>query len=109
MLDSWQVRHATVATTKEALSELARWQTDTLITVLVDYRLGGGIDGLDFAESILSRWPDRVFPILLTGETDETVLARARSKSIMVLSKPIKPIRLRAALTAVVQESGPTI
>jgi signal transduction histidine kinase/CheY-like chemotaxis protein len=101
ILANWHIPHATVGTTAEALTELGRLQAEGPVTVLVDYRLGDDIDGLEFSKLIQELWPDRVYPILLTGETNEAILEKARAMALMVLAKPIKPIRLRAALTAV--------
>ncbi len=101
ILANWHIPHATVGTTAEALTELGSLQAEGPVTVLVDYRLGDDIDGLEFSKLIQELWPDRVYPILLTGETNEAILEKARAMALMVLAKPIKPIRLRAALTAV--------
>jgi hypothetical protein len=48
---------------------------------------------------------------LLTGETDETVLAQARALGIRVVRKPLKPMQLRALLSApsVGRESSPKV
>jgi signal transduction histidine kinase len=69
-------------------------------TVLLDFRLGAGVTGLDLADRLRARPGPAPRLILVTAETDPQVLAAARARGMIVLGKPLKPIRLRAALTA---------
>jgi signal transduction histidine kinase/CheY-like chemotaxis protein len=68
--------------------------------VLLDQRLGEGADGLTLATELRRRYRDDVALLLVTGEQDEAVAIRAADAEVHLLRKPVKPIRLRAALTA---------
>jgi signal transduction histidine kinase len=68
-------------------------------TLICDYRLANGADGLDFAESILRRPELGLAVILLTGETAPDRLHRASATGVRVLFKPVSAQDLLRALT----------
>jgi len=70
----------------------ARWHA------LIDYRLAGDETGLDLAERIRARFGERVACALVTGEVDEALEQRAAARNLVVLRKPVEPVRLRALL-----------
>lgn len=79
---------------------------------ILDYRLPGERTGLDLADDIHARQDRRITISLLTGEADPAVFAAAEQRGILVLQKPLKPIRLRALLAretaaTAAQDAGP--
>ena len=68
--------------------------------VLIDYRLDERENGLDVARKIRATWNKTVDVVLMTAETDADIFEAAGECGILVLRKPIKPIRLRALVTA---------
>lgn len=99
MLAGWNLPVRSCATGDEALAILQasahyRWH------VLLDYRLAGSETGLDIANRI--RASCRPLPVmsLITGETDPAVLESAKRLGLVVVSKPVKPIRLRSLLAS---------
>jgi len=81
----------------EALALLERVKGGRWHAIL-DYRLPGDRTGLDLADEIRARRDRRITISLLTGEADPAVFAAAEQRGILVLQKPLKPIRLRALL-----------
>jgi CheY-like chemotaxis protein len=69
-----------------------RWEA------LIDFRLSDTEDGLAIANRIHEFFGRNVGTALMTAETDDAIFKQAGRKSIVVLRKPIKPIRLRAIL-----------
>jgi len=99
LLRSWNVAVHMAASGDEALAALAtapqeRWHA------LLDYRLPGDETGLHVADRIRERFGSRVPITLLTGEADESIFANAKRRGLLVLQKPLKPIRLRALLAS---------
>ncbi|HEX9470056.1 MAG TPA: hypothetical protein VF957_10990 [Bradyrhizobium sp.] len=68
--------------------------------VLLDYRLAGDEDGRIIADRVLSDFGERVQVTVMSAETNEELMDEVRLRGIMLLRKPVKPIRLRATLTA---------
>jgi CheY-like chemotaxis protein len=73
---------------------------------LLDYRLQNDETGLDVADAIRARFGQALPLALLTGELDPAVFKAARRRGIVVLHKPLRPIRLRAVLSAAAAESA---
>jgi signal transduction histidine kinase len=99
MLADWDMSMRTCATGDEALAILNasprhRWH------VLLDYRLAGDENGLDIADRLRASCDPVPAISLITGEADPAVFERAATLGIVVLSKPVKPIRLRGLLAA---------
>jgi PAS domain S-box-containing protein len=90
--------HEVVAATtgREALDRLADDAAFDL--VFSDLVMPGGIDGLQLAQTIRTRWP--TLPILLaTGYSSES--SKAQRKGFRLLSKPYEPAALLAAVAEV--------
>jgi signal transduction histidine kinase/CheY-like chemotaxis protein len=66
--------------------------------VLLDYRLAGGETGITIADKILSRHADRTRICLMTGDIGEEITAGARQRGLLLMRKPLQPIRLNALL-----------
>ena len=100
MIASWGLRVETCRTGDQAMAILEgrddtiRWQA------LIDYRLSGGENGLAIADRILRSFGRSIGLALMTAETDSAIFEQAARREIVVLRKPVKPIRLRAILTA---------
>jgi len=100
MLADWNFDSCLCETGSEAISLLRQADGATRWHVLLDFRLSGEEDGLDVADRIRAEFGDRVRITLMSGEANETVQFEAKRRDILLLRKPVKPIRLRAILTA---------
>lgn len=67
--------------------------------IISDYRLPGDKDGLDVIASVRACYNPRMPGLLLSGDTGPETLRQATDQGIPLLHKPVRPARLRAALT----------
>ncbi len=86
------------ASARAVLATLAR-APDVLV---VDYALAGET-GLDVVDQIRGRLGRAVPAVIVTGDTSPDVLAATGARGLPVLSKPVPPARLRAALVGLLQ------
>ncbi|MBL8488176.1 MAG: response regulator, partial [Rhodocyclaceae bacterium] len=98
LMEDWGLRFRACADGDELLAVLDA-EPETRWHAVLDYRLPGPETGLDIADRIRAR-PDPPPVTLLTGEADPAVQADALARGIQVLRKPLRPLRLRAALLA---------
>ena len=108
MITSWGLRVETCLTGEQAMAALERRDSAIRWQALIDYRLSGGENGLDVADRIIRRFGRSVGVALMTAETDSTIFEQAARREIVVLRKPVKPIRLRAILTAPAPDPFPS-
>ena len=109
MLADWGMQTRICRTGDEALAILAQREPQSRWHALLDHRPAEGETGLALADRIRTLHGDAVKVVLVTGETDDAVLDEARRRGIGVLRKPVKPIRLRAALSAPFDETRPPL
>ncbi|RXH10112.1 ATP-binding response regulator [Bradyrhizobium guangzhouense] len=67
--------------------------------VLLDYRLAGGETGLGIADRILKHHPGRTRISMMTGDIGSEIAEGARQRGILLMRKPVQPIRLNALLS----------
>lgn len=65
--------------------------------VVTDYRLGPASLGLDVIAGVRAKYPE-MGVVVVTGESDEAVLARLVESGLPVLEKPVSPAELRSTL-----------
>lgn len=97
LLKDWGVRVSMCACGDEALAILSQ-EFDKRWHVLLDQQLADNETGLQVADRIRAVIGDGPVISLVTGEVDEAVDRGAAERGIVVLRKPLKPIRLRALL-----------
>lgn len=100
MLARWEIDARYCATSEEALTILSHGPENATWRLLIDYRLGDGVDGLQLAQRAQELYGARVQPAIVTGEADDALEARAVEAGFVVLRKPVAPVRLRALLTS---------
>jgi CheY-like chemotaxis protein len=91
----WGVQSHICASAQEALDAIAS-HPDRWSRLVLDLRLGTGMNGLELAAMLAERGfrPTRI--MLVTAEPDGETLAQARERGFLVLRKPVKMVRLRA-------------
>lgn len=67
--------------------------------IISDFRLPGDKDGLDVIAAVRACYNPRLPGLLLSGDTGPETLRRATDHGVPLLHKPVRPARLRAALT----------
>ncbi len=98
LLARWGVEAHVCADGDSALEALAAGDSQARWRALIDYRLAGAETGLDLAGKIRARFGERVSCALVTGEVDEDLDQRAAAQDLVILRKPVEPVRLRALL-----------
>jgi signal transduction histidine kinase/CheY-like chemotaxis protein len=67
--------------------------------MVVDFRLGGGDDGLAAIAALRARFGRAIPALLVSGESAPTELARIEASGVPLLHKPLPPARLRSILS----------
>jgi DNA-binding response OmpR family regulator len=73
---------------------------ETIDTVLADYHLGDGPDGLELIRRISAALGNACAAALITADHGAEVARTARGSGIALLHKPLRPAALRALLAA---------
>lgn len=82
-------------------------QGGTVDLVITDLHLDQG-DGLDAVAAVRSRTGRATLPALLvTGDLDAAIAARAAAQHVQLTHKPLPPMRLLAAVTAALHPASP--
>jgi signal transduction histidine kinase len=112
------------AAIREAVrGQLAQWGCDVLLAadgdaalaavradgtpdlVIADLRLAGGGDGVGVAHRVREACGGAVPIVIVTGETEPERLRDAEASGWLLLSKPIRPARLRALLEHLLRDA----
>ena len=94
LLTRWGVPHDMFADAEIALENIAAGGRYSL--VLADYRLPGGMNGLDLIAALQKRHPAPLpDAVLVTGDFDSELIGRAHARGIAVLHKPLRADVLR--------------
>jgi signal transduction histidine kinase/ActR/RegA family two-component response regulator len=94
LLEGWGCEVASAGSCAEALA-LADAMPDAVIS---DMGLPGGQNGIAAIAALRARHGAALPALLVTGDTSQTALRAAMAAGLVMLHKPIKPARLRAAL-----------
>jgi CheY-like chemotaxis protein len=90
LLTSWNVSVQACSTGDEALALMKTRDRSRRWKVLLDYRLANSDNGLVLAKRIKGACGGDLTIFLMTAETNEQILAQARSQGLRVLRKPLK-------------------
>ena len=66
--------------------------------IISDYRLQGSVTGIDVIKHLRSQISQHIPAILVTGDTALDIHQLAQDNKLMLLHKPLKPAKLRAAI-----------
>ncbi|MCM2287708.1 MAG: ATP-binding protein [Sulfuritalea sp.] len=101
LLQGWGCEVATAGSCAEALERAAAGPAP-IDVVISDIGLPGQGNGIDAIATLRDRFGARLPALLITGDTSQAALQAAREAGLIMLHKPIKPGRLRAALAKVI-------
>ncbi len=96
LLQRWGVEVEAVGTADAALTRVVAGAQYGLM--LVDYRLAGSLNGIDFIDRMRAISADPPPAVLITGESDPHLLRPAQGEPVPVLQKPVDRKQLRALL-----------
>jgi signal transduction histidine kinase len=97
LLAGWGCRVVAAGGLEEALEALAA--DGELDAMLVDYRLGGGRNGIDLMDAVRSRLGIEVPGVVITADHGEAIRDAVQSRGYRFMHKPVKPAALRALLS----------
>ena len=100
LLTNWGYDCAAFDAGDPALQFLATEGAQKRWIVLLDYRLAGAETGLTIADRIMTHHPGRTRISMMTGDIGSEIADGARRRGILLMRKPVQPIRLNALLSA---------
>jgi len=103
LLQGWGCEVITAGSVTDAL---ASTRHATLDAVISDMGLPGTGNGIDAIAILRERHGTGLPALLVTGDTSQNTLQAAAEAGLIMLHKPIKPARLRAALTTAIAASS---
>ena len=66
--------------------------------IISDFRLGGGINGIEAVDMLSANAGRRIAACLISGDTDANVNQQAQAAGLTLLQKPVRPAKLRSLL-----------
>jgi Signal transduction histidine kinase len=104
LLDGWGCASLVAVDGRSALLDLARgaWRPDVIIA---DYHLGGGGTGVDAVREIRRMYGAGIPGLIITADRSPRVAEIVRRHGFHLLRKPVKPAKLRALLSHVLQRT----
>jgi len=106
LIGSWGFRVETCRNGDQAIEILGTRDLSFRWAALIDYRLGGSENGFEVSDRVRETFGRGIGMTLMTAESDTSIFERAAQRAMVVLRKPIKPIRLRAILTTSAKEDS---
>lgn len=104
LFDNWNIDLVTAHSVAEAeqwLDGLAR-VPDIIVS---DYRLPGDTDGIEVIVRLRQKYGPDIPAIVVTGDTAPDTILRISQAGFPLLHKPLRPAKLRALLTHLIQQA----
>jgi signal transduction histidine kinase len=105
LLREWGCEVVTASSEQEAVVGLGQKRPDLIIS---DYRLAGGLTGIEVVERLRHICGTAVPAFLISGDTAPDRLREARAGGLHLLHKPVPSITLRAMLSELLIEGAQT-
>ena len=103
LFDNWQIDLVTAHSAAEAeqwLASIGR-VPDVIVS---DYRLPDDTDGIEVITRLRQKFGRDIPAILVTGDTAPDTILRITQAGFPLLHKPLRPAKLRALLTHLIQQ-----
>jgi signal transduction histidine kinase/CheY-like chemotaxis protein len=97
LVGGWGCHVLTAASAEEARRVLAAAERMP-DAMLVDYRLTDGMTGVQVVDAVRAAVGREISALLVTGDSAPERLREAQATGLLLLTKPVAPVRLRAAL-----------
>jgi signal transduction histidine kinase/ActR/RegA family two-component response regulator len=104
LFDNWDIDLVTARSADEAeqwLDSLAR-VPDVIVS---DYRLPDDTDGIEVITRLRKKFGHDILAIVVTGDTAPDTILRISQAGFPLLHKPLRPAKLRALLTHLIQQA----
>lgn len=103
LLQSWGMQVFSFVSSQATL-EWADSSPDAPSLIICDYDLGAGDSGTKLLQQLQDRFGKSAPGLIVSGTTDSTELAQIKASAYNMLSKPIKPAKLRAMINYLVTQ-----
>jgi signal transduction histidine kinase/ActR/RegA family two-component response regulator len=104
LFDNWHIDLVTAHSVDEAVQWLET--LDRVPDVIVsDFRLPDDTDGIEVITRLRQKYGFHIPAILVTGDTAPDTILRITQAGIPMLHKPLRPAKLRALLTHLIQQA----
>jgi signal transduction histidine kinase/CheY-like chemotaxis protein len=97
-LEDWGCEVIAAVSLGEMLSRIAERGREPDI-IISDYHLDGEETGIEAIEGVRAAYSAGIPGVLISGDTTPAVLQAAESSGYVLLSKPVRPMKLRALLS----------
>ena len=105
LLESWGCTVSLADGQQQALALAA--QNGAPDVIVSDYRLRGDENGIAAIAAIRAAAGHHIAACLMSGDTDQTLIAEARDSALTLLHKPVRPAKLRSLLRSLTATSQP--
>lgn len=92
LFDDWQCLIEVAENDQEAMTSISKKVPDI---ILCDYRLQENITGIELVKNLRKALSRDIPAIILTGDTDISVLKQIQKEGMLMLSKPVSPKELQ--------------
>jgi signal transduction histidine kinase/ActR/RegA family two-component response regulator len=106
LFDNWHIDLVTAHSFDESVEWLHTLNRvpDVIVS---DYRLSDDTDGIEVISRLRQQYGHDIPAILVTGDTAPETILRIAQAGIPMLHKPLRPAKLRALLTHLIQQAHP--
>ena len=92
LLDDWQCLFEVAENDQQAMASISKKVPDI---ILCDYRLQENITGIELVKNLRKALNRDIPAIIITGDTDISVLKQIQREGLLMLSKPVSPNELQ--------------
>jgi signal transduction histidine kinase/CheY-like chemotaxis protein len=104
LLESWGYTVTTAESAQQAADRLHQDQPPDL--VISDLRLGHGINGIEAIQMLRTLAGREIAACLISGDTHSLARQQAEAAGLVLLSKPVRPAKLRSLIRHLVQPAA---
>ncbi|TVR97146.1 MAG: PAS domain S-box protein [Rhodospirillales bacterium] len=108
LLGGWSCRVVSAGSADEALQHLAAGGVRPDL-IIADYHLRDGATGVDAIEQVRAATGWRMPALLITADHSTHLHREAAARGYPLLNKPVKPAQLRALVTHLLGQAGPSL
>ena len=105
LLAGWDMEVAAGPDVAQVLADLMQLGRSPDV-IISDYRLAGGLSGMEAIASLRQTFGAHIPAVLITGDTAPETIQAINASGLPVLHKPLRPAKLRAMLSHLLAERG---
>jgi len=106
ILEQWGCQTKTAVNLSEAMTLADKFIPDLIIS---DFRLREKMTGIEVIKQLRNKFQETIPAVLITGDTAPDRLQQAQDSGLLLLHKPVKPAKLRAAINQAIAEKNTAV